>query len=47
VVRKCAVRLVGVLAQVMREGEGDMGQKPETKPPGLGFGERIVGGLVF
>ena len=41
-----AVEVVGVLDGAASEGEVDMGQKPETEPLGLGFGERIVEGLV-
>jgi len=28
------------------EGGGDLGEKMENKPLGLGFGDRIAGGLV-
>ena len=44
VAREGAVRVVGVLDQVMHQGEGDMCQKLETKLLGLSFDECIAGG---
>jgi hypothetical protein len=41
------VEVVGARVRVACEGGGGWGQHDKTEPLGLGFGERIAGGLVF
>ena len=41
------VEVVGARVRAARKGGGGWGQLDKTEPLGLGFGERIAGGLVF
>ena len=41
------VEVVGARVRAAREGGGGWGQIHKTELLGLGFGERIAGGLIF
>ena len=41
------VEVVGARVRAAREGGGGWGQIPQAEPPGLCYGKRLAGGLIF